>query len=473
MKKILTRVGSFTKSSFGAIILTISAITIIWHGAVWWRGIAMKGYVHAVLFLIDIIFAFALSCLLTYFFAQFVLPIQNQSDRKEIYRRVRDFSFDNRGPAIFIKNGRVIEHEGERNKKGLGVVVLDTASAAVLQTDIEYTDTVGPGVKFTKVHKINNENFHEYVAGSIDLRTQWKFIGPTENDQPFLNPPLYPNPAEYIKSQKRRQQTSGWTRDGFEVSPTIGIKFRAMRVTNTRTESGVTTHYGYDPIYVRKAIIHKPVVLDKENDLKDLMKWDELPVHLAINLWREYIRKFKLEELFTSNDEVSKLQTIEDMINQRVQKAFAVSLNDMGDLLPGKFESPEYKQLLERGIEVIEIRIRNILFDTDIEKKMAEQWSGEWLKNERKKEELLNKREASKETSTRKNAIKGFAQISSTYFENVTHDDIYTTLQHLIEPIKDAVAAESRANTELHETTETLEAVWKWLITSKNKPPPK
>lgn len=473
MKKILTRVGSSIKSSIGALFLTIIAITAAWHGVALWQNISISTNTSIVISAIDAIFSAILLDRLTYFFAQFVLPIQNKKDRNEIYTRVRDYSSGNRGPAIFIKNGRVIEHESEKGRKGAGVVVLDSASAAVLQTDIEYMDTVGPGVKFTKVHKINDEEFNEFVAGSVDLRTQWKFIGPMANDRPFINPPLFPNPTEFIKIHERRQQTSGWTRDGFEVSPTIGIKFRVMRVTNTQTESRVTTKYGYDPDYVRRAIVHKPMELGKMQDVRNLMKWDELPVHIVVNLWREYIRKFKLEELFTSTAEVSKLQTIEDMINKRVQKSHVVPLDEIGNPLPENFiESSEYMQLTDRGIEVIEVRIRNVLFLPEIEEKMAEQWSGEWLKNERKKEELLSKREASSEALTRKKAIRKFAEISSTKFDQVAGEqDLHTTLQYLIEPLREFITTESRKNAEWDETSKKLESVWKWLLTIKNQPP--
>lgn len=469
----MNRAGTIFGTIYGVMLITIIVIMSAWQLLVRTWGFELNIQQFFIFLFIDIIYGLILLEGLIYFFAQFVLPIHNQPDRREIYKRVRNFSNDNRGPAIFIRNGRVIEHEGERDRKKPGVVVLDTASAAVIQTDIEYVGAVGPGVRFTKVNKIDDEEFTEYLAGSVDLRTQWKFVGPMENEQPFINPPTYPaDPAQFNKMQGRRQETSGWTRDGFEVSPTLGIKFRVIKKNITQSESGVTTHYGYDPDNVWKAIVHKPMKLEKIKDVRDLMKWDELPAHLAINLWREYIRKFKLEELFTSKDEVSKLQTIEDMMNSRVQKEHVVPLNDIGEPIPGEpIESPEFEHLSERGIEIIEIRIRNILFDLPLEQKMAEQWSGEWLKSEKKKEELLKKREASSETITRKKAIKKFTDLSSMRFENTDcQQDIYATLHDLIEPLKDAVAAEGRENPELKDTIKTLESVWKWLLTSKNQP---
>lgn len=452
-------------------IFTTIIMTVIWHGFLWWREILYNGFISLILFFFDIVVIYLILDRLTYFFSQFVLPIQNRKDRKEIYSRVRDFSSGKRGPALFIKNGQLIDHPGEKEKKGPGVVVLDTASAAVLRTNTEFKDTIGPGVKFTKVHKINDEDFNEYLAGCVDLRTQWKFIGPMTNEQPFLNPLPFPNLKEFNDKHERRQQTSGWTRDGFEVSPTIGIKFRVMRLTNIKTDSGVTTRYGFDPDHVRKAILYEPMELGRTENKKDLMKWDELPVHLVVNLWREYVRKFKLEDLFTSKkDEISKLQTIEDMICKRVQKSKVVRLDETGDPLPGEpLESPEYKHLLDRGIEIIEVRIRQLLFDTEIETKMAEQWNGEWLNSERKKEGLLNNYEANSETLVRKKAVKDFASTAADRFTTPTiHPDIYTTLQMLVEPLKEQIeAARQKDNDELENTIKKLGTVLKWILFSK------
>ncbi len=56
------------------------------------------------------------------FFAQFVLPVRTAADRQKIVDRLFTYLSGGHGPALFIENGKVREHQGERLKKGPGVV---------------------------------------------------------------------------------------------------------------------------------------------------------------------------------------------------------------------------------------------------------------------------------------------------------------------------------------------------------------
>ncbi len=380
--------------------------------------------------------------------------------------RVKNFETGKRGPALFIKNGRVIMHEGEADKRGPGVIVLDTASAAVLRTDTEIKDTVGPGVIFTKSYKHNNEFHNEYVAGSVDLRSQWQFIGPLTTDQPFLNP-VPTSPKDYNETQSRRQQTSGLTRDGFEISPTISIKFSVKRpIEKKPTESGVISQYGYDADSVRNAITREVIQLGTSENSKTRLEWNKLPAHLVVNIWREYIRKFKLDDLFTSSG-ISGLQTIEDMINKRVKQSDVVALDDTGLPTGEWLESLEYKQLQSRGLEIMEVRIHNVLFDPPMEEQRIKQWSAEWMKIAKKEEKHLEEKEALIETAAREEASKTFARIASSQFSGkptMPQQNPFKTLQLLIQPLRMFILNESNANSDMETELRKLDEIWKWLL---------
>src|SRR5215217_1186305 len=111
------------------------------------------------------------------FFAQFVLPVQKFSDRQKIFSRLLTRLSGGHGPALFIENGVIKEHSGERLKRGPGVVWLDSASAAVTRTPVAIKQTMGPGVHFIEAK--------EYIAGTLDLHIQSQSIGPKETDKPF------------------------------------------------------------------------------------------------------------------------------------------------------------------------------------------------------------------------------------------------------------------------------------------------
>ncbi|MBK7448505.1 MAG: hypothetical protein IPJ47_03400 [Anaerolineales bacterium] len=131
--------------------------------------------------------------------------------------------------------------------------------------------------------------------------------------------------------------------------------------------------------------------------------------------------------------------------------------------------SLEYHQLLDRGLEIMDVRIHNVLFDPAIEEQTIKNWSAEWTKIAKREEDLLNEREKLIETAARNEAIKRFAKIASQKFENPisTPEDIFTTLQNLMEPVKETILIESRANSQMEAEIKKLEDVWKWLLVSK------
>ena len=461
MKRAFSGIGSFLQTPFGVLFM----ITVVFHGLLWALGLeysvitlALAGFI----LIVDIFATFYLIDKLIYFFSQFILPVQTPKDRQEIYSRVSGFD-GSRGPILFVKNGRVIKHEGETDKKGPGVIVLDSASAIVMQTETEITGASGPGIRFTKGREKIARN------EGVDLRAQWQFIGPLTSDQPVLNPVPISDPKKYNETQGRRQQTAGLTRDGFEISPTISIKFRIKQPeTKGPSESGVVSQYGYNAAAVLSAVTREVIELGTAENKRTRMDWHRLPAHLVVNLWREYVRKFKLEDLFKAEG-VSGLQTIEEMINRRVKRPEVVAMDDTGLPTGEALVSLEYHQLLDRGLEIMDVRIHNVLFDPAIEEQTIKNWSAEWTKIAKREEDLLNEREKLIETAARNEAIKRFAKIASQKFENPisTPEDIFTTLQNLMEPVKETILIESRANNQMEAEIKKLEDVWKWLLVSK------
>jgi hypothetical protein len=433
MKNFFSQIGAFLQTPPGVIIVT----NAVWHIVVWAMGINFSYITSVILLGVDVVVAYYLLDRLIFFFSQFILPIQNPKHRKEIYKRVKDFETGKRGPALFIKNGRIIMHEDEMNKRGPGLIVLDTASAAVLRTDTEIKDTIGPGVKFTKGN--------EYIAGSVDLRPQWQYIGPTVDSE---------------------QQTNGTTRDGFEISATISIKFSVRRPKVKKpTESGVTSQYGYDEEAVRNAITRE--VIQRSGDEKTVMKWNTLPAYLVVSIWREYVRKFKLNELLVSNENIeSGLQIIERMINKRVRQDKVEALDDTGMQTNDWTTSLEFKQLQERGLEVTEVRIHNVHFDSAMEEQIISQWNPDGIKLLRKEEKYLKEKEALMETAAREDASKYFARTISNSFSEPAgaRQNPFKILHLLIKPLKEYILDQSSANSDMEVRLRKLDEIWKWLL---------
>ena len=66
-------------------------------------------------------------------------------------------------------------------------------------------------------------------------------------------------------------------------------------------------------------------------------------------------------------------------------------------------------------------------------------------------------------------AVKRFARLASLKFENpiAMPSDAYSTLQSLIEPVKETLLIESRANSQMETDIKKLDEIWKWLLVSK------
>lgn len=243
------------------------------------------------------------------FFAQFILPVRTFRHRQKIFERLIIYLLGRHGPTLFIENGIIKEHSGERHKKGPGVLWLDSGSAAVTRTAVAIKQVIGPGVHFTKKG--------EFIAGTLDLHIQSQTIGPKDSDKPFEEKKENQTKEEYDQIQNRRRQVSALTRDGIEVIPNVSISFRVSTGFPKEGEPG--SRFGYrtgvtrrakenekkDKEAIRRAILGEGIdptaVVESPNRR---VAWNELPGSMAVDIWREYIAKFTLDQLFQPDQPV-------------------------------------------------------------------------------------------------------------------------------------------------------------------------
>ena len=274
------------RSTFSIVIWVILGGIYIF--SLWWFG-GTKENLYQTLF--DIVF-FSISIFAwKFFFSQFILPVLTIENRKKIFQRLLNGA---RGPALFIENGEIVEKAGEREKKGKGVIVLDTASAVVLKKFSNFTKTAGPGVVFTEKG--------EGVAEAVDLHKQSDSKGPREKENPFASKEDSQSAAEYQEIQKRRFETSALTRDGIEIVPNISITFK---IDAEPVKSGSGSRFGYDEEAVRKAVWHTGINPEFQvGGQYQQVNWNQTPIYLAVDLWREYLSKYKFEELFQPTQDI-------------------------------------------------------------------------------------------------------------------------------------------------------------------------
>jgi hypothetical protein len=165
-----------------------------------------------------------------------------------------------------------------------------------------------------------------------------------------------------------------------EVVPTVQVVFRLKRRPGDRSFS-----FGYNPVAVQQWVTADGAVTagSSENN-QATVPLQELPADIAAELWREYLQKFTLSELFTppvGDQERSETAyaTISRMVRARLTKPFIPELDSKGQPTGRQVPSHEYVMLSERGIDVLGASIFNLRLKEDIERRLVEQWVATWL----------------------------------------------------------------------------------------------
>lgn len=227
-----------------------------------------------------------------FFYSQFVLPVQTLKERRGIWHRLLLHIRHAHGPAIFIQNGRKIERRGEGARRGPGLAWIDTASAAVTRSDAGPKRVLGPGIHFL--------SSGERIESTFSMHPQTYSMGPMQDDQIFQRLPEGADEnarGRFAAIQARRQMVSGLTRDGNEVIPEIRIVFR-LEGRNVRPgEAG--SRFGFAMEAVERAARSEGINVDPVSARRSPVAWNQLAGLIAVDLWREYLAKFTLDELFS------------------------------------------------------------------------------------------------------------------------------------------------------------------------------
>ncbi|HLF87414.1 MAG TPA: hypothetical protein VI451_00580 [Anaerolineales bacterium] len=425
------------------------------------------------------------------FFAQFTLPLKHTRERLHAAWRLFLYLFDRHGPAIFINDGKIVRGERELEKIGPGVILLDTASAAVLQTAMKVTRVVGPGVAFL--------GRFEKVGGIVDLHRQRNFFGPFGNEDPFTKNLLEDEtPEDLTKRQERRWQTSALTRDGVEVVPNIFVLFRLERLPQEETQETkpeslfervvqkysrreeVESGFGYNSEAVKKAIQHTSI--DPEESYgsdQRRVEWNRLPAFLAVEVWREHLRKFTFEELFTftslnpaDRNRRTAFEIIGQAVHFRMTKETVEQIDEFGRPTGNSMLSPEYKLLKERGIEVLAALVIAPRFENHVDQKLFEQWQANWLERAREEARFVEQERSYAELNGAEKALANFADSASRLLgyhllhpppDQPAKPNLETTLEYMVRGSLDQCLRDPELHQQLANERLDLAGLIEWI----------
>ncbi len=240
----------------------------------------------------DAILLLVLVQLAVFFYAQFTLPVRTLRDRTRVSSRLWLHWRKAHGPAVFIQDGREIARAGESERRGPGLIWIDSASAAVTWSALGRKDVLGPGIHFTDATQA--------IGRTFSLHTQTCSLGPEIHD-PVFDKPGERASEEQLKQhaaiQASRSMVSWRTRDGNEVVPRITVVFRLD--SEPVRGKGPGSRFGFSAEAVERASRAEGINADLDNGQQSRVAWNQMPGLIAIELWREYLARFTLDELFS------------------------------------------------------------------------------------------------------------------------------------------------------------------------------
>ncbi len=309
----------------------------------WWAIPAPIGSL-----LIDLLILLVGGPLAFAFFANYVLPLSSPGEAFGTVGQLAGSLLGRLPAVLFVRNGQPQSAQSDAR-----ILLLDSASAAVLHNGGGYTRALGPGLHFVARG--------DAVARTLDLRKQVRRLGPHPAEDPFINDPEE-DPISAASRMARRRECSGLTRDGVEVAPRIEIEFRLEG-----RAGGGGTPFGFHPEFAWRAVANEGVDEAAPRDARGhRVSWDWLPAHLAADVWREYVRKFSLAELFApvkhsgEGPERTGLEIVVEMMNLRLRESIVQELDEMGRPVERQLSSPEYQLLRERGVRVLAVGLREV-----------------------------------------------------------------------------------------------------------------
>jgi hypothetical protein len=338
------------------------------------------------------------------FFAQFTLPLNKITDRIKAVERLLLYVIGQAGPVVRVENGVILERKDETSRTGPGVILLDTASGAVIRNPVAFVRAVGPGIAFT--------DSMESIAGVVDLHLQPKKLGPQENENPFLSQQPDESDASYKVRQERRFATQGLTRDGIEVCPQISV---AVRLDADPPEGN--SRFGFSTLAIEKAVKGRPIDISQptENLSREVdITW--LPVHLAADIWKECLGRFTLEELFAYQPgRTTALQAIMQEIRDRLTKPTYTEMDFFGNPSSRERESKEYKLLKDRGVKARGITLWHVKLPEKVEEMLVQVWKSSWMNRAVLEREYIEQQRSYEAEIGKRNALPLFARRVSHY----------------------------------------------------------
>lgn len=317
--------------------------------------------------------------------------------------------------VVLVENGQLLTDPALQNHSKYRPIVLDNASVGLVMDKKGKMRVVGPG----------SDLLHpgEALVKTMDLRARSVIIGP-ENEDPFE--PRQPSEDELLFRQRlrRRLQTSAETRDGVEIVSNIIVEFRIRGQPEPERYP-----FGFERTAAFQAL-RQDYRMDKDHiENEDQSTIRQLPVELAVQAWRSYLRGYSLQDLFTPGvaEEGNSFQGMAcglhkliEQVQRFLTQPVIEEVGEDGRLTGRQILNEAYNALEQAGLEVRRVWIVNLRIAPEQAADFLKHWIATWQDKIRQESLLLKARIEEIRGVSRQRALLDFVRCAmKTLFEGM------------------------------------------------------
>lgn len=372
--------------------------------------------------------------------SQALLPVKNMTEVRRTMQHLRMFIARSHGPAVFIKDGKLVADPAELRRLAPGVILVDFNSAVVLERQVPPPSLMGPiqGLfgklmggelpreQATPPRACGNGLVFTYggerIRGVVDLRRQWRN---------FTDVRAYTREGIELKTSVFAAFTIGQDAEIVQVSydgerrvenlrvvyletlPDHRLRVRELADELDEADRAEIHQYASDPqqlnlgAYIplerpssipvfNAARVFAAVYSEARNDQDQVIPWVDLPVRVAIDLFREQLSRVNYDDLYKpDNPEVYPLKDFQKRLRIAVRNtgilSYRLIVHQSGELISGRKYNPAAllvspvralvgrKILRDRGIKIIGSSFGDLIPVSDaVYKQRLDNWKARW-----------------------------------------------------------------------------------------------
>ncbi|HMD88364.1 MAG TPA: hypothetical protein VKF38_04305 [Anaerolineaceae bacterium] len=372
--------------------------------------------------------------------SQALLPVKNITDVRQTLQHLRMFIARTHGPAVFIKDGALVADPAELKKLAPGVILIDFNSAVVLERQVPLPSLIGPinglfrklmggelprqkasppracgnGLVFTRGG--------ERIRGVVDLRRQWRNVTDVH---------AYTREGIELSTSVFAAFTIGQDADILQVTYDGERRAENLRVVYLENlpdhrirvceladeldeadrseihqyanDSNQLTLDAYFPLekpsnipVFNAARVFAAVYSEARNDQDQMIPWVDLPVRVAIDLFREQLSRINYDDLYKpDNPDIFPLKDFKKRLKINVRNtgilSYRLIVHQSGELISGRKYNPAAilvspvrtlfarKVLRDRGIKIIGSSFGDLIPVSEaVYKQRLDNWRARW-----------------------------------------------------------------------------------------------